>query len=29
MILVDARGKVVNRNLQTTEIEGELKKLLR
>ena len=29
MILVDAQGKVVNRNLQTAEVEGELKKLIR
>ena len=29
MILVDAQGKVVNRNIQTAEIEGELKKLIR
>ena len=29
MFLVDAQGKVVNRNIQTTEIEGELKKLIR
>ena len=27
MILVDAQGKVVNRNIQTAEIEAELKKL--
>ena len=29
MILVDAQGKVVNRNIQTAEIEAELKKLIR
>ena len=29
MILVDAQGKVVNRNLQTAELEAELKKLVR
>ena len=28
MILVDQQGKVVNRNIQTAEIEAELKKLL-
>ena len=28
MILVDAQGKVVNRNIQTAEIEAELKKLM-
>jgi hypothetical protein len=27
MILVDAEGKVVNRNIQASEIEAELKKL--
>ncbi len=29
MILVDAEGRVVNRNVQTTELEEELKKLIR
>jgi len=29
MILVDQQGRVVNRNVQITELEGELKKLLR
>jgi len=29
MILVDAQGKVVNRNTQSSEIEAELKKLVR
>jgi len=29
MILVDAQGKVVNRSIQATEIEAELKKLVR
>ncbi len=29
MILVDPQGKVVNRNIQTAEIEAELKKLLK
>lgn len=29
MILVDAQGKVVNRSIQTAELEAELKKLLR
>jgi thiol-disulfide isomerase/thioredoxin len=29
MILVDSRGKVVNRSIQASEIEGELKKLIR
>ena len=29
MILVDPQGKVVNRNVQTAEIEAELKKLIR
>jgi thiol-disulfide isomerase/thioredoxin len=28
MILVDAQGKVVNRNIQTAEVEAELKKLI-
>jgi thiol-disulfide isomerase/thioredoxin len=28
-ILVDAQGKVVNRNIQTAELEGALKKLIR
>ena len=29
MILVDQQGRVVNRNIQTADIEGELKKLIR
>ena len=29
MILVDKQGKVVNRSIQTTELESELKKLIR
>ena len=29
MILVDQQGKVVNRNIQATEIEAELKKLIK
>ena len=29
MILVDSRGKVVNRNIQAAELESELKKLIR
>ncbi|MHC4177891.1 MAG: thioredoxin-like domain-containing protein, partial [Planctomycetota bacterium] len=29
MILVDRQGKVVNRNVQASELEGELKKLIR
>ncbi len=29
MILVDSQGKVVNRNIQTAEVEAELKKLIR
>lgn len=29
MILVDQQGKVVNRNVQVAELEGELKKLIR
>ena len=29
MILVDREGKVVNRNVQTADLEGELKKLAR
>jgi hypothetical protein len=29
MILVDQNGRVVNRNIRTADIEGEIKKLLR
>ena len=29
MILIDQDGKVVNRNVSTTELESEIKKLLR
>ena len=29
MILVDQQGKVINRNIQTAEIESELKKILK
>ena len=29
MILLDQEGKVVNRNIGTTELEGELKRLIR
>ena len=29
MILVDEQGKVINRNVQTTELEGELEKVIR
>ena len=29
MILVDKQGKVVNRSIQTSELESELKKLIR
>jgi len=28
MILVDQQGKVVNRNIQMADVEGELKKLI-
>ena len=29
MILIDQQGKVVSRNIQVTEIEGELKRLIK
>jgi len=29
MILIDPQGRVINRNIQTSEIEKELKKVLK